>query len=261
MNCWMKDHEWRKKVPNQNIYLMRDHNYAFSAWEIARMKAILKPYAIMIHVDSHLDDVSDAIDVPGVLGDIQSFDKAIQLAKKFDYGTGESPNHVYMWIDSFIWPSVVRNTIGDIIYVCDENKKELNENSIRDCINRDTPTDNHHSKIILENLMEQNKSIRRFHSLEEFQSGKGELLLEDTNRSLILDLDLDYFVKSYNTYQELYDREQITNNLEYLKRLADWDVITVALSPEYCGGEEHCKYLLDLFASTFNIEMNELLSW
>ena len=47
----------------------------------------------------------------------------------------------------------------------------------------------------------------------------------------------------------------------YLKNLTDWDVITIALSPEYCGGEDECSYLFELFLECFGIDKNELVDW
>lgn len=80
---------------------------------------------------------------------------------------------------------------------------------------------------------------------------------------MILDLDLDYFNDSskYNAFPKIREEEEIIKDLFYLKELMNWDVITVALSPEFCGGEKPCRYLFNLFLKVFNISKTDLIEW
>lgn len=116
------------------------------------------------------------------------------------------------------------------------------------------------ARVLLEHLISHNKSIKRYRTIEEFQS-TGEMLLQKLTRELILDLDLDYFNDSnyFNSNPNLKDETQIIDNLKYLRDIAKWDVVTVALSPEFCGGIEPCEYLFNLFLNIFEIDTKDLI--
>lgn len=270
MNSWMMDRDWRKKVNGKNIYLMRDHNYAFSAWEIGRINDDLKLNSVLVHVDSHLDDVAESIEIPGILSDINTVNEAIDIAKKFDWSKEERPERIYMSIDNFIWPAVVRNTIGDVYYISDDHQEESNESNLIKQIsnpssdyNREDIRNDSIAELQLKNLIENQKKISRFQSIENFKVESERFQEENQGKTLILDIDLDYFNDStvYNGKPNIREEEQIIRNFNYLKKLADWNMITVALSPEYCGGEEACDYLLQLFLKCFEIKTNELIDW
>ncbi|WP_312130780.1 UPF0489 family protein [Lysinibacillus capsici] len=269
MNEWMNNHNWRKKI--NNVYIMRNHNFAFSAWEIERLKGGLSKYATLVHVDSHLDDSTGAVDIPEILEKINSPEDAVRIAEEYDYTKGESPEPgcIYMRIDNFIWPAIMRNTIGDVIYISDDPSEELNEESLEKII-RNSSSDifrDDDNEFILNNLLlhikENNKKIIRYESLEEYEHENKSSLESINGKHKILDLDLDYFNDSvkFNSEPKLRSKEQIIRNLKYLRNLVDWDVITVALSPEFCGGEEACNYLYDIFLECFNIDNNELVDW
>lgn len=270
MNNWMENEKWLKKVKDENLYLMRDHNYAFSAWEIEGINGGVDKNAFLVHVDSHLDDIPESIDIPGILDEIDTKEDAIVIADKYDYSNIELPDRIYMGIDNFIWPSIIRNTIGNVIFISDDEQEELNESNLKRQIedsysdyNRNDIRNDRNAKILLKNLESHNKSINRYQSIEEFDRNGGISLIEKSNQKLILDLDLDYFndSKRYNSEPNLKDEVQIVNNLEYLRDVANWDAITVALSPEHCGGEEPCEYLLSLFLKIFNINTKDLIDW
>jgi hypothetical protein len=87
-------------------------------------------------------------------------------------------------------------------------------------------------------------------------------------KSVILDLDLDYF--AYHTLNEtghndykLRDIETIKNELNRIKSLYDWDLITVALSPEWyhIGGPENAQIVLDLFLEVFGLDITQGKDW
>ncbi|AXI00038.1 hypothetical protein DV702_10085 [Sporosarcina sp. PTS2304] len=56
----VKDMEasWKIKYPDRKIHLMIDHNWAFSAWELGRIKKEILPGARLLNVDFH-DDYCD----------------------------------------------------------------------------------------------------------------------------------------------------------------------------------------------------------
>ena len=78
----------------------------------------------------------------------------------------------------------------------------------------------------------------------------------------ILDLDLDYFNNSllYRT-ADLKNEDVIFSDLAALKAYTDWDLITVALSPDFCGEDQDCLYLLELFLKVFDLNLSEFKVW
>lgn len=230
MNEWMSNEKWRKKV--NNIYIMRNHNFAFSAWEIERIKDGVPKYVTLVHVDSHLDDGSESVNIPGILEEISSPKEAILIAEEFDYSNDNIPNRPYMRIDNFIWPAIMRNTIGDVIYISDDSLDELNEESLKNIVNNSSQKcfrydeDEVLFERLLMHLIESKKGIVRYQSLEEHEYEKEQFLKSVNDKYTILDLDLDYFNNSnkYNSDSKLESKDQIVRNLMYLKNLTDWDV-------------------------------------
>lgn len=49
--------------PEKRIYIMRDHNWAYYAWDIAKSLGYIRNESSLIHVDSHLDDYCDQLEV------------------------------------------------------------------------------------------------------------------------------------------------------------------------------------------------------
>lgn len=221
--------------PEKKIYLMDQHKWAFYIWEIAREKGLIKPNATLFHVDAHLDDC------PFVLEDNPEYINitGYENLKAF------TENHVK--IDTFIWPAFGRGTINNIIYVSDflgsepfeEWTKEYIEGRIYDGI--------------------------RVNSIKQLKDSifqrEVEPYLQDN--SLILNLDLDFFNEEdfYSHSPKLKSDQEVIDSLTYLKNLYNWDLITVALSPEHCGGEEACNHLFQLFLSVFELDLKKGKSW
>lgn len=256
---WMNNKEWRKKVKHKKIYLMRNHYYAFSAWEIERLQSGIDSHNTLIHVDAHLDDVPDGLEIKGILEKIESSQQAINITK-----------HPYMRIDNFIWPAIFRNTIGNVYYVSPNPQTEFSRESLKKQVfdkQSDYKRNDIRDDILAENLLNHlekyDKHIYRFQSIEEFLEDKDTFLNQEDGKKLILDLDLDYFNDSntYNSNPKLKNEQQIIKNLLDLRNLVDWTVITVALSPEHCGGEQACQYLYNLFLNCFEISEKDLIDW
>lgn len=270
MNSWMENKEWRKKVDGKSIYIMRDHNYAFAAWEIERMNGTLEWNEVLVHVDAHLDDVPDSVCIPGILKDIKTYEQALQLAEPFDYSIGTMPEHAYMGIDNFIWPAIARNTIGDVYHISHDPDREYNQEIMEEEIkgsifdlDRQSLRDVNLSKYLLTHLEKHNKKIYRYNFIEDQQKDQRSFIENTRNKKVILDIDLDYFNESkcYSSKPGIMSESVIRKNLMYLKDLTTWDVITVALSPEHCGGKNACRYLLDIFIEVFGINEEDLISW
>lgn len=60
----------------------------------------------------------------------------------------------------------------------------------------------------------------------------------------------------------LLPEQLIRFELEYIKKsMWEWDMITVALSPDFCGGEEAGNYLFDLFLDVFDLDISKAVPW
>jgi len=94
---------FRACFPGKNIYISTDHNWAFAAWESHKRAGKVKPNATLIHVDAHLDDIWDGLEVEG-LHDIKKYEDVFEVAGK-------------MQIENFIWPAVGTGTIDKVIYI------------------------------------------------------------------------------------------------------------------------------------------------
>lgn len=245
---------------------MKQHNWAFAAWEIARIENKVKKNATLFHIDTHLDDCIDGIYVKG-LYDIKTKEDAIKIATPKDWSKdSQSNSEKKMWIDNFIWPAFAKGTIKNTIFVCDEP----GSNNPYDYDSWDDYQKNTIKKHLLTNTLEE-FSGKRFWSINELKTHISSNLLNEFvhDKSLILDLDLDYFV-DYDPSIDVYDIDEyyqvrkdteITSDLEYIRDLYTWDCITVALSPNYCGGLKKCEHIFNLFLQVFKLDLTEAKYW
>lgn len=165
--------------------------------------------------------------------------------------------HFELRMDNFLIPAFLRGTIGSIIHVSDQNLEEITVEDIYKAANGQSvdyisKSGNTNETILFrcyEQIKGQQKSITRFTCVEDYLTSTIPSI-----ESKILDLDLDYFNDSTTTLEaDLKEETVIRANLQALKEQCDWDVLTVALSPLYCSGEEECKYLFNLFLEEFDL--------
>lgn len=103
--------------------------------------------------------------------------------------------------------------------------------------------------------------VQRFWDMAEFLQGF-DLHTLRSGQTRILDLDLDYFNKSHDgLFAQIEPLEQIRATLQKLKFLCDWELITVAISPEYCGGEEEARLLFQTFVKEFELDLSQASHW
>lgn len=265
---WLEDNSWRKKHNTKDIYLMVNHKWAFVIWEIARIRKTINEKAILIHVDSHLDDVPELVEDERYFS-ANSIEDFLRLAEyeRSELDEDEFTTNYELRMDNFIIPSFLRGTIQDIMYVSDQKLDEIRvehmENAARenkkDYTNMSGDTNDYILNKCYRRIEGQDKSIERYYSVEEYLE---EIDLLPPNQSKILDLDLDYFNDSNNTLvPNLKSDEVIRDNLKRLKEHCDWDMITVALSPLYCGGDEECMHILKLFLETFELNIDDFNDW
>ena len=206
--------------PEKRIFISRDHNWAFSAWEIGRLREYINPNAALVHIDTHLDFLEPEIEIEKV-----SLNEEDAITRGGQLGIAE-----------FIIPGVITGTIGKILMVSDDSEDISDDNAVKRAY-----TLNHYQQIY-----------------------KGNWNKETKGESLILDLDLDFFNYNYQDYDSngiLPTDTIIRSQLEYIKNMMEWDMVTVALSPEYCGGEEMCLHLIKLFLDVFNLDIDKTEAW
>lgn len=210
---------FRINFPEQKIYISRDHNWAFSAWEIGRLRGYIKPGATIVHIDGHVDYLDPMMEI----GDIATEEEALNLGSSFG-------------IAEFIIPAQKIGTIENVLMISNDGVDIS-----------DTP-------------------VERAYTLNHYEQQFRRKWFEQTEgKSVILDLDLDFFNFNYQDLDcnpvmlpETLIRQQLLNIRKYMW---EWDMVTVALSPEYCGGEEVSEYLLDLFLDVFQLDRSEAVPW
>lgn len=255
---FIKDENFLVKHKDKDIFLMVSHKWAFVVWEIERMRGNIKEGSTLFHVDTHLDDVPELIESNKIY-ELSNEDDVIQFAKY--------EGDLELRIDNFIFPSFVRDTINHIYYVSNtENESEFNQNHIdmnaitmagegeNIYLDRNDTTSDYTLIKLYEILKGKDKNIQRLKGVEELDI----IDLKKLKGDKILDLDLDYFNNStlWKT-AELKNEEVIISNLKKLKGFTEWDLITVALSPSFCGEDDDCLNLLNLFLDIFEVSISD----
>jgi len=250
---WRDDDNWKLVFPEQKIFLMKHHNWAFVAWDLARDQRWIEDNATLFHVDQHLDAAIDGARVPRLL-------QATRF-KELSYLTrSELGNATFVGIDNFIWAGFARETIQSIIYVSPEDPEGL--------FDQDSQFD-----YLKEHLTKERIGTLGgcwWSSMETLEFAKQMSLMTSytEGKSLILDLDLDFFAyksetETGHTCYLLKDTEEIRENLRTLKEMYSWDAITVALSPEdwYIGGPDNAEFILKLFLEEFQVDLSQGKDW
>lgn len=164
-----------------------------------------------------------------------------------------------MQIDNFIWASVARDTIGQTIFVSSQDEEVL---SLDILTYESSQKGNENCKEIISKLpYDCDYKHQRFMDVDAFMKDFDR----DTCKAYqtkILDVDLDYFNESDDVNDpKLKPIHQIRESLQKLRGFTDWDVITVAISPEYCGGNSEATFLLDIFLNEFELNILEAQRW
>ncbi|MDQ0884762.1 UPF0489 family protein [Peribacillus sp. V2I11] len=218
------DKGWKVRFPTKNIYVMRDHNWAFSAWEIGRLNKEIKSGAKLLHVDFHDDYLAPSSEKN--ISDIHSKEKALQVGAELD-------------IFDFIIPAEETGTVKEVYMIGDFEK----------------PSNEVYHAYTYNHFMDEHRK---------------EFVKDDEHHSYILDLDLDFFnlhaykniSNNWGSNPYLYSEEFIRNQLNKLKNnLVEWDLITVSISPEHCGGNEPAQELFDIFLDVFELKDEEFVNW
>lgn len=252
---WEQNVHWRVQTNDKRITIMRDHNWAFGAWELARLEGQIKQNSLLVHVDSHLDDAIDGLLLEGLM-EAGNKEQIFELSKGFDYSSRETPDRTYMKYDNFIWPSLARETIGEIIFVSRDRKDMQMLEELK-------KSDSAESKLILSKLpLNFQHKYQRYTTIEEFLQRYNSKSFSDMvlGRSAILDLDIDVFNFSddYNMNPDLRPLHEVRELTEELLNLYPWDLITIAISPEYCGGAHEAEMLLENVVKIMKLDLNTI---
>lgn len=237
---------------------MRDHNWSFAAWEIAKLDNRIRERSLVVHVDAHLDDIADGVLVDN-LQTANTKDEILNVSRGNDYINGVELDSTYtMRIDNFIWASLARNTIEDVIYVSNYKDEIL---TLEELTDQDTQLD----RLILSSLPNEFRyHHERFRGINEFLNEYNNNTFRDRvgDRSAILDLDIDVFNESYDLHEPiLTPMFQIREYVESLLALYPWDLITIAISPIFCGGSLEAELILDNVIRATKIDITKISNW
>lgn len=245
----MFDPNYRVCFPKERVYISRNHQWAFAAWALAKQAGALDDDSTtLLHVDAHLDDTWDGVIAEG-LHCMRDSNQILEVAGKLE-------------IDNFIWAGFAAKVIDHIIYVC---PKDVDSSDPFDLSSWDL--DGEQLQPVKQLLKEREYKGKRFESVEQFQQhveevGCSEQVL-NLPGSVILDLDLDVFKLNLSHLQDkaLLPDHLIRSQLQFLRRLYPYDLITVALSPSFCGGDENCQHLYQLFLEEFELDPANAQTW
>jgi len=242
----------RFRYPSERVYVSRNHQWAYAAWEMARLADSAKfssGGATLLHVDAHLDDTWDGVLAEGLFA-VNSPQSALEVAGRLE-------------IDNFIWAGWAAGVIDRVVYVC---PKGLDDSDPFDLSGWNLTGEQ--LRPLRDLLAKKAYTGHRFESVRELREGLGSSgdvrkLLAPQDQPVILDLDLDVF-KLYP--ERLEDRElmpddRVREELVYLRDLYPYDLLTVALSPSFCGGEENSARLLGLVREVFGLAEEESVPW
>lgn len=206
---------WKIKYPKRNIYIMRDHNWAFSAWEIARLNKTIMTNARLLHVDFHDDYFDPDLDIE------------IIETKKQAINVGES-----LSINNFIKASIQTGTIKDVYTIGDYTKPSS------EVIHSYTY---HH--------------FEDEHRLEFFSSENQSFILDIDLDFFNLHAHSCIGSCNLGNNPFKYSDEFIKQQLNLYKNYEDeWDLITVCISPMHCGGGDTAQKILNIFLETFDLK-------
>ncbi|MBB6672802.1 UPF0489 family protein [Cohnella nanjingensis] len=231
-------HDYRIGFPDKRIYIARNHQWAFAAWALGRRTGAFAHPVTLLHVDAHLDDTWDGILAQG-LNEMRTPEDCLSVAGRLE-------------IDNFIWAGFACGAIDRIVYVCPREEDPSDPFDLSDW-----PLNGEQLlplKMLLARKAYQGERLESIAELRRLAAcpDRLEQLLAAPN-AVVLDLDLDVF--------RSYTEAEIRADLAFLKSFYAYDMITVALSPPFCGGEERCASIYRQFLDIFELDPAEAVDW
>ncbi|MCP8969199.1 UPF0489 family protein [Ectobacillus ponti] len=261
---WREDRSWKVVFPEQHVFLLREHNWGFIAWEHALEQGWTTRNATVFQLDNHMDDAYDGAIVPGVI--------EAKSARELYPLTREVLGHQkIVGMDNYLFAAFARETIQKVVYVCPKHK------SVKDREPLDLSRWEEKDIASLQSALPEGrlelyrgKHLLSIEDLQKYEQDEGYLPYLDgqsrADHSVILSIDFDIFTEYLEMVKEpgdvkLKDEETIREQMRYIKNAYQWDVITVALSPWYVGGEENAEIILRLFLEEFGLNLGQAQDW
>ncbi|OPA73731.1 hypothetical protein BVG16_26950 [Paenibacillus selenitireducens] len=241
-------HDYRVCFPDQQVYISRNHQWAFAAWEIGRRSGKLKEQATLLHVDAHLDDTWDGVLAEG-LHTIRHDEDIMTVTEQLE-------------IDNFIWAGFATGALDHILYV---SPTVVDDSDPFDVSSWNL--EGEQMRPVRDLLQKRSYQGKRFDGIRDFMMYMDRhpvhSLRMDDHHSVILDLDLDVFKLHPDDFDDpgLVSETQIREELRFLRQLYPYDMITVALSPAFCGGDLNCSILYRIFLEVFELESSKAIVW
>ncbi|MDG0875188.1 UPF0489 family protein [Paenibacillus thiaminolyticus] len=251
---WEYNVNWKVHTCDKRISIIRDHNWAYAAWEIARIERRINEKSLLVHVDAHLDDTPDGVLVKNAT-EAKTIEEIIEACSGYDYINGEISDSNLMQVANFIWPSLARKTIEEVIYV---SRDQLEVCTVEELIKQDR------SDILSKLPSDFSYNHKRFESMDLFfdEFDKSSFNEYVAGRTVILDIDIDIFNETDNiVYPTLTPMHAIRGYTQKLINLYPWDLITIAISPVYCGGSDEAELILGNVLKGMNPELINMNKW
>jgi hypothetical protein len=215
--------KWKIKYLVHNIYIMKNHNWAFSAWEFARLENKIKSGATLLHVDFH-DDYCKPLEK---VRKVETKEEALRIGEELE-------------IFEFIKAAEGIGTIKDIYMIGDYNSP---------------PEGVFHAYTL--NQFENEYRMKFFNN--ENTSFILDLDLDFFNLHAYQGIERNYDDNPFR-YSNEYIKHHMERFKQYYDD-GDLDLITVSISPEHCGGAKTSQEILDIFLEVFELANEQFISW
>ncbi len=217
---------WKK----DNIYIMDNHLAALWCW-----LQEINPHDKykLLHIDSHYDAANDAAKMPSLKLD-HLFGITLEEYRLLSYSDSTGREHPLFWHDNYMWPLFPGNgsPVSEFIFAAHNDKH--------------APRFDKYDKIPPCELLQ---------LCPRFAYSKD---------NWIVNVDLDYFFhdfccRSGRRYIRLFSYqyiERVFSSLKYHHQNGRIAVLTIALSPEFCGGWNEAEQLCQAVCAIMDIPFN-----
>lgn len=232
-------------VNNKKLFIVKHHAVVIKCWKKALNDGIIRKNSNLFHIDKHPDfnfDIKNekTSKILLRLNDVE-VDNFIQKNLAFDNS-------------EFIVNAMFSELIKDCVSIHFDHCNNCHGTFVKESY---STTNKYH---FTENSLEHNFYVYETQNLLNlfgYQSLLSDSCIhQDTKTlfsntsSLILDVDLDFFTYSYDGTYAKNKRDiikQITSD-SFNELLDKAKIITIALEPTYCGSDEDCLEILELFS-------------
>lgn len=216
---------------NLNLYITDNHRIAFWNWINFILKKDYGKYTL-IHMDEHFDARGNCSkNVEKVKKELNDLKNLQYFLKSSHVNSTDTFNIAMVGWDNYVDLAIKLNIFRNIIFFV--------PNQIND-LYREIGNDREYPHYC---------SMKNIHDFNFY--------LSDTE-NIILNLDLDYFVYKvhpddpYKVFPDVFINEYFDVIIKNIKNIS---LITVALSPETCGGWENSEKILELLIEKLGLDL------